>query len=221
MAEKKKVPKHIETLLKNLEKEKRLVDTVDHHYMRGYSEAVQKHLMKDGEIDLKLLDESKNIEKFSDSIADYLLEQGAQALGYKVDDVKKKDVFWKDRMLQAYANTSRSQIRGHVNKYKSDLTHERFAGVKDSFMEDLKKNLAAASGEHLKDEHIDDIVGHYDGLKSKIDRKGVRDVNEAISAFRFAYLNNGGIPDKGLDKYLPEHMIKAEHKRGYKPKKAA
>jgi hypothetical protein len=209
MADKKeaKDPDYIVKHKKLYEHATRLVDTATHTHTKAYNEAVDKHLMKDGEVDLKLLDDANIQEKFSKTMADVYVAKAKKQ--FKVS--KDLNQLERSMLMQSYSGTTEHEIKGLVTRNGKRLNHQRFISeALNRYVPQLEQNLYAAAGQHLKDKDIGSIV-KYVGLADKVDSAQV-DRNEAAALLR-AHHEDGVISDSALRNSIPSHKRKKKSKK--------
>lgn len=223
---KKEIPKHIKTYHENIEKEKKLIATTDHHHRFAYEHMTDKVLKdeKTGLIDPDLLKKSDVQLKAADEMADFYLDKALEHFGYKkpgekLPDDNKLDVFQKDMLMKAYANTTKGELRNLFGQHQERLgNYGEFIRLKDRFMKPLIERLMSASMSHLKEEHIDDII-NYTGVKDMVEREHMK-IENAASLLRQHYELGGVLPKKELDNIIGEYAVKEKYRKGYDPKKA-
>jgi hypothetical protein len=221
---KDEVPKHIKTYHENLEKERKLIDTTDHHHRFAYEHATDKILKgKDGLIDIKLLNKDEHQKKFADEMADFYIDKALDYFNYKkpgekLKDSVKLDIFQKDMLMKSYANVTRGQLTKIVAEEGERFTYDRFdSRYKEHFMRDIREQLSAVSMQHLKQEHLDDIV-KYTGAKDMVDVKAMK-VEDGARLLKHHHLAGGVLPKKDLDNIISWYAVKDKFRKNYVPPK--
>ncbi|MBU1199511.1 MAG: hypothetical protein KKF46_06750 [Nanoarchaeota archaeon] len=212
-------PKHITEYHKNMEKEKKLIDTADHHHRAAYETSIADVLTdKDGLINYDWLKKEERQLALKNSMSDFYLDRSLEHFGFKkpgekLSDDKKLDVFKKERLMKAYANTTSQQIGDLIHHYQENFTYTNFFRHKDEMMDDLKKQLSAASMAHFTKDNIDDIIKHT-GVGDMVEKK-LLTVRDAVKLLRTHYENKGALPKTGLDKIISEYAVKEPFRSDY------
>ena len=222
--EKEAVPEHIKTYHENIEKERKLIDTTDHHHRMAYEHAVEKSLKsKDNLIDMRLLKQDEHQLKFADNMADFYLDKALDYFNYKKPGETLKadakiDIFQKDMLMNAYAGVTQSKLRQIVNAEADQFTFDQFnRKYKARFMQDITEQLQAVSMQHLKPEHIDDVV-KFTGAKDMVDPKLLK-MEDAANLLRNHYEAGGVLPKKDLDNIVHWYAVKDKFRKNYVPPK--
>ena len=229
--EKKEIPKHIDTYLKNWEKAKQLINTTDHHHRQAYDSAVDKVIIdeKTGFVDYDLLKKAEKQLAFADHMADFYFDKAVSYFGFKKENEPltkaiKDDVFKKDMLMRAYANVTQGHLRELVKNAKEKFSFNEFNKYKDkNFMNPLIQQLQETAGSHLTDEHIDDILKY-----TKSEKYFVKDSIKISQAKKLLNIHKdmGIVPEKNLDDVLAEYkvenaeyIVKPEYRSDYEPPK--
>ena len=173
--EKKKVPEHIEKYYKHTEKARRLIETTEHHHRGAYNSAVDKLLLNEaGEVDYDKLKDTKVQTGFADHMADFYLDKAISYFGLKKEDEKltkeiKGDVFKKDMMIKAYANTTQDELRNLTRQYQDKFKYDVFDKAKDEWMKEVAQRLMNTASSHITKDHLEDIV-NYTGAGDLVDK---------------------------------------------------
>jgi len=221
-------PKHITEYHKNIDKAKKLIDTTEHHHRFAYEHAVGNVITdEDGLVNQDWLKKEEFQQEFADHMSDFYLDKALDYFKYKkpgekLSDEKKLDVFQKDRLVKAYANTSRHELRFLTSQGKENFTYDQFSRLKENrFMQPLRDQLNTAAMGHLTKDHIDDIVKHT-GAGDMVEKK-LLTVEDAAALLKRHYEDGGVLPKSGLDKIVSEYAVKENFRSGYdikaKPKK--
>ncbi len=190
MAKKEGIPKHISKYKKLAKKAKQMLNTMDRHHRGAYDKAVDDIITKNGQVDMDLLDDIKNQEKFADKMADHYLSKAQKVLksSGKLDDLEK------ELLMNAYAGTTKTQLKQLVRQRGKNFTFDHFYGeLKPQLMETIRNNLTSATIGHFNNKHIDDIV-RYTGSSKFVDSSKMR-LKEALGVLQ-QYEELGIVPEK-------------------------
>jgi len=170
MADKKEeVPKHIQEYEKNNKKAKALIDGMQRHHRGAWDSAADAHLVKDGSLDMELLEKDEVQEKFANSMADYYLDKARKLFGVKAekDDKgkeKKPEKTIEALLLNAYAGTTRERLLQAVRENGRGFSFEGYYGkVVPKMTEGIYESLLHAASGHFKKDHVKDIVDYVAG----------------------------------------------------------
>ncbi len=159
MADKKKeeVPEHISKFYKLTKKARQMLQTMERHHRGAYDKAIDDVLTKEGQVDMDLLENQENQDKFANKMADHYISK-AKGL-FRVKDEAKFDDLEKELLINAYAGTTKAKLLGLVRSHGKGFTFDHFYGEeKPQMMKAVEENLSAATASHFKDKHIEDIV---------------------------------------------------------------
>ncbi len=167
MPKKDDVPDHVAKYQKLSKKAKQMVRTMERHHRQAYDAAVDDVLIKDGQVDLDLLDKPENQDKFAEKMANHYVSKAKQT--FKISDAEfgKLDDLEKELLMNAYAGTTKAQLTQYIRTKGKEFTFEHFYNeVRPGLMEQIEKNLKAAASTHFTDKHIGDIIqytktGHF------------------------------------------------------------
>jgi hypothetical protein len=222
MAEKKEEDKKYEHL-KKYEKKAReaenIITNLDLTHMEVYSRAakdvlkVEKDNIQDiRQTDLSKLKESKHQIALADKMADLYKEKAVEYFSKARGKAGEKwdlDEFDESLLVKAVYGTTRAQLRNIIASEKDQFSPDRFiAGYRKKFMESISNDLKAVAGQHLKEEHIDDIVKYTRLDKHDVDSSRLS-LPEAID-YLDLYIEQGSITPK---------QVKDKHKKPEKKKK--
>jgi len=201
MADKKdELPEHIAKFQKLSKAAKKMLSTMERNHRGAYDAAVDKHLMKDGQVDTDLLDDDSVQEKFANEMADHYIAKAKQVFKVKEGEKEKLGDMEKELLMNAYAGTTKAQLLQHIRQYGKRFTFDHFYGeLRPGMTEQIQNNLTAASASHLKKEHIGDIV-KYTGVSKFVDKDRMR-IDDAVGLLR-VYEEQGVIAEKALKKAL-------------------
>jgi len=204
---------HLEKHKKRIQKVNKLIETTDLHHRQAYNKAVED-ILKDesGLIDYELLEKDENQNKFADTMADFYISKAKQALK---SDIPEEDELGNEMLMRAYTGFTKAQLKRFVAKDGKRFTYERFNKVKDKLSEGMKESLTAVASDHIKEEHIEDII-KYTKLEDKIDATRI-DLDKAKGLLGI-YQQLGEVPKQYFDEIGVPDYAKKEHK---KYKKAA
>jgi len=186
MAEpKKKEPDAIELLKQNYSKAKKIMGTTLSAHSEAYITAQNKVLKEGKYINHELLDKADVQKKFLDVMVGHYLDKAVAELNLKE---KPKDQIEEDRILRAYANTTRGELTRMVKAQGKDYTLNQHEQIRDKLMEKITEDLMSSASGHIGQEHtgaivkamgLDNIVdsskmNHTDalGLYNMYDQKG-------------------------------------------------
>lgn len=159
MADKKKeeVPEHISKFYKLQKKADQMITTMHRHHRGAYDKALDDVLTKDGQVDMELLEDTKIQDKFANVMADHYLSKAKKL--FKTKEDAKFDDLEKELLLNAYAGTTKDQLRRLVKEHKKGFTFEHFYGKEVPEMaKQIKHNLKMAASSHITEESLDDIL---------------------------------------------------------------
>ena len=127
-------------------------------------------------------------------MSDFYISKAKQQ--FKVSDDAKFDDLEKELLMNAYAGTTKGQLKQHIRKKGKDFTFDHFdQEVKPGLMKQMSQNLYAATTSHLKNEHVGDIV-KYTKTDKFLDADKMQ-IDDAIGVLK-SYEANGVVPEKGL-----------------------
>lgn len=204
--EEDKIPDYITKHKKLYGHATKLIDTVSHTHTEAYTTAVTKHLTdKDGEIDYEKLDDNAVQKQFVKTMSDMYI--GKAKAHFKIS--KDLDDLEKEILMEAYAGTTTQQIKGLVGRYGKRFNHDQFERVKGEIQQQVGQKLYAASGSHLDDENVGDIVKHV-GLEGKVN-KAMITLDEARGLLG-AFHRSGSINEDTLRQIIAPYKLAKKEK---------
>jgi len=211
-------PPHIKKFYDISKKIEGAIATTDHHHRKAYLAGEEVLKDKDGVVHHDRLKDAKYQEKFADAMASTYLEAAKQY--FRIDKKAKGDEVWKEQLMNAYANTTRSQLSELIKEHKATFTYDVFSQYQSKFMDELKARLEPVRHAHITDEHIDDILAHV-GAKDMIDKSKITKKN-AVKLLEYYRLNKA-LGKSGLrHANVPDYALKqAEYRSDYVEKNAA
>ncbi len=211
MAKEKEEDEKYEHLKKYEEKSKvsdNLVTNIDLTHMEGYAQVVKKVLkVKKGKVedirqtDLELLKKTEYQEKLRDGLADFYRDKAKEYID-RMRGTKGEwnlDEFDESLLTDMVYGTTRAHLGAIIAEEQDNFTPRRFMEKhKNDFMKRIRINLKSTAGQHLKDEHIEDII-KYTGIdKYDVDPTRV-ELPEAIGYLEMYVQNKGIVPPKAID----------------------
>lgn len=209
MVEKEKKYEH----LKKYEKKSREADNITTHidltHMEVYAKAakdvlkVEKDNVEDiRQKDLEKLKEDKFQIKLADKMADLYRDSAKEYFSRAKEKAGEKwdvDEFDEALLIRSLYGTTRQELKQIIANEKDQFSPEKFmAAYRKKFMETISRDLKDAAGQHLKSEHIEDII-KYTGIdKHDVDPSRMV-LPEAINYLE-SYINLGSIPPKQIQK---------------------
>lgn len=174
MADKKKeeVPEHISKYKKLSKKAEQMIHTMERHHRGAYDKALDDVLTRDGQVDMELLENQENQEKFANKMADHYISKAKQM--FKTKDDAKFDDLEKELLINAYAGTTKAQLRQIVKSAGKGFTFDLFYNheeMRPKMMENIKQKLGTATIGHFDQKHIGDIVKYIGASKFVDDKK--------------------------------------------------
>ena len=204
--EKPKIPAHISKFQKLSKKAKQMINTTSKHHRNAYDAAVEAVLMKDGYVDQDRLKDMKVREEFADKMADFYVGKARQQ--FKVGKDAKFDELETELLMNAYAGTTRGQLKQYVKKAGKKFTFDHFnTEQRPALMEGLEKNLNSATVSHFDQKHVGDIV-KYTGAGKFLDA-GKMNLQDAFGVLD-QYENNGTVLEKMFEE---KHFYKKPAKK--------
>lgn len=195
MAKKKDdVPEHISKYKKLTKKAKRMVDTRKRHHRQSYDFAVDEVLTKDGQVDMDLLDDVKNQDKFIDKMSDHYTSRAQKALkiGGKLNELET------ELLRKTYVGVTKAELKQIARQLGKNFTFDQFYSKHvPKMMETIEDTLESATMGHFNEEHINDII-KYTKSSDFIDSKKLR-LPEALGILQ-QYGEMGVIPEKAHKK---------------------
>ena len=189
------------------DKAKRLFNTAENTHIEAYNSGVKEVLTgKDGLINYDQLEEHKNQEKLANHMSDIYVAKAKQVLKVSGD----LDEVEKDMLMNAYAGTTRSEIRELIKRQGKDLSHQAFTNeMNRRYLPQLQQRLYAAAGQHIQEEHVGGIVKHL-GLEGKLKVEQI-DIVEARNLL-LQHEESGTISDQALRQTVPIYKHKKKKK---------
>mgnify|MGYP001617040023 CR=1 FL=1 len=181
----------------------RLADTVELHHQKAYTEAALKHLKdKEGNLDYKLLKDSKVRSAMADQMADYYVEQAKEY--FRVDEkASKLSDMQKEMLINAYAGITRGQLKSEIHRAEEEFTLQHFGRRVDEIKRRISEQLVPATYAHIQDtpEHKKAILKELD-LEGKLDAELVR--VEDLIPLMAQHHRDGAVPQRLYEK-LPAY----------------
>ena len=204
--EKPKIPAHISKFQKLSKKAKQMIATTDKHHRNAYDAAVEAVLMDKGYVNEDKLKDMKVREEFADKMADFYV--GKEKQQFKVGKDAKFDELETELLMNAYAGTTRGQLKQYVKKVGKKFTFDHFnTELRPGLMKGIEENLDAATVGHFGQEHVGDIV-KYTGAGKFLDA-GKMTVQDAVGVLG-QYENNGTVLEK---LFKEKHFYKKQEKK--------
>ncbi len=206
MTDKKKeeVPDHISKFYKLQKKADQMITTMHRHHRGAYDKAIDDVLTKDGQVDMEMLEDTKTQEKFANVMADHYISKAKRL--FKTKDDAKFDDLEKELLMNAYAGTTKAQLRHLVKTHKKGFTFEHFYGKEVPGMaKHIKDNLAAAASSHIQEENLDDIL-KYTGADKHI-KKDILERDHGIALLDI-YKQMGTISSKMIEDNFGKKYLK-------------
>lgn len=189
----------------------RLADTVEIHHQKAYTEAALKHLKdKEGNLDYKMLKDSKVRSAMADQMADYYTEQARKY--FKLDEkASKLSDMQQEMLINAYAGITRGQLKSTIHKAEDDFTLQHFGEIVGRIKQRIGEQLGPAAYAHIEDrpEHKKAILKEL-GLEGKIDAELLR-MEELQQLMELHKKNEGVLSPKSYQK-LPAYKAAQAHK---------
>ena len=91
---------------------KKHVDTMHHYWRKSFHDSIEKHLVKDGNVDFSLLDDDEVQKKLYQTVLDNFYD-----LAVKPTGVKAKNDFEKHRLITAYGGIDPEQLKESLGQY--------------------------------------------------------------------------------------------------------
>lgn len=183
------VPEHIKTFYEKKKKLDMLLNTTELAHSDAYNSAAKEVLKnEEGKIDYNLLKDEDKREEFAKKMADYYVSAAQENLKSELGkgkDGKEADEFEKDILVKSYAGITYSELKKLVHENKQKYTLKAHKGISDRLVKKQSDELGPIVGNHLKEEHISDIVKHIKGLGDMVDseRMRVEDASELLDAY--------------------------------------
>jgi len=165
MADKKEKPKDpmdkyksVKTHKKQLDETQKILDTVRFYHRKHFDSASEKYLMgKDGQIDMKRLDDGKILDQFTQHITK----------GYKTSTLEqlksslKEDSPLVDIITETLQGISPEELAKNIKEHKSDYNFQ----LHNQYMEQVMRGrvepkLTGAASSHFNDENKKDIIAY-------------------------------------------------------------
>ena len=141
MPKKDEVPEHITKYQKLTRKSKQMLRTMERHHRQAYDTAVDDVLMKDGKIDIDLLDSPEHQDKFAEKMANHYVSKAKQTFNISDADFGKLDDLEKELLMNAYSGTTKAQLTQYIRTKGKDFTFEHFYNeVRPDLMGQIEKN---------------------------------------------------------------------------------
>jgi hypothetical protein len=182
MAEKKKVPKHIEEFFEKDKKVDKLVDTTEAMHTEAYTAGLEAIRDKKGQVDYQMLEDVKHQDKMLDKMVDKYMSSAMERLlevGGEKFKKPKKGSFEEDVFLSRYAKTTRSELKKRLRSAKSNYNLKAHEKSRDDLIKELKKDLTPLRHGHLEKSHIGDILKHT-GTAKYMAKENIQNVDDII-----------------------------------------
>ena len=118
MSKEKKVPKAIKEFYDRHDKLQKLLDNTEIVHSEAFHKGLSVLRDEKGEVDYKLLDDTKNQDKFLDKLMDHYISSAVKSMGLKS---KPKDALEQDIMLRRYGTFTRGELKGIIRGAKVDI----------------------------------------------------------------------------------------------------
>jgi iron-sulfur cluster repair protein YtfE (RIC family) len=174
----------------------KLTDTIELHHAKAYNAAAEKHLMKEGQIDYKMLKDSKVRQQMADTMADTYLKQ---AQGYfKTDKNAKLSEIDKEMLLSAYHGITKGELRKLIEDSEDDFTLQQFHGAAGKLKQRIREKLVPSAYSHVTDSDKPGIIKAM-GLEGKLDPDAIR-IDELGAHMEDYHLGDGVIAPKSYNR---------------------
>lgn len=216
--EEKEAPEAVKKWKKLQKHAKRILDTTEHHHRVAYDKALKEHLMEGDLIVYDKLDEDEVQREFAETMSEHYIEQAKKY--FKVH--KDLNELEKELLMNAYAGTTKAQLRQLISEHGKSLSFDKFLEEKKKWLQQLGKALVGATTYHITDEHVEDII-KYVGLEDVIDPENMPR-EKAIELLRI-YEEKGALsPEDAAKSYKAMGLVgvltkEAKHMLGEKEKK--
>lgn len=180
MADKKEKPKDpmdkyktIKTHKKQFDETQKILDTIRFYHRKHFDSASEKYLMgKDGQIDMKKLEDKKILDKFTKHITE----------GYKTSTLEqlksdlKEDSPLVKILTETLSGISPENLAKLIKKNKSNYNFQMHNQHMEHYMQEVDGKLRGSASAHFTEENKGDIVkylkdvGHVKLNASKITR---------------------------------------------------
>ena len=210
MAEKEEDKKyeHVKKAEDKLKIAENIISNVDLTHMEVYGKSVKKvcKVKKKGgedirQTDLSLLREAEHQYNLADDMANEYLENSKKIIDRIRGEAKGDwniDEFDEALLTKMTYQVTRAELREMIATEKDNFTPDRFTQVyKPRLVQKLRETLSGAAGQHLRDEHIEDIIKYTKIDEYNVDPSRVS-LSEAIDYLE-KYRKQGAVAPKQID----------------------
>ena len=224
-SEDNKTPKHVKKFKGLKKKADEIAATAEVSHSEAYTIAVDS-LLKDkkGIVHYDLLEKEDMQQKFVDKMVEHYIRRANE---YFKTDIDPKDRIQVDQLLKMYSGATKTQLEKNLLTYGKKYTIKKHESERDEFIKEVKGQLHASAGAHLRDEHAIDFVKDM-GIEDIVDasKMGIKDIIYVHGAYE---AGGGALTRKSLKEFyqlqgMPEpiHLKEdAKKQQKYKQAKAA
>lgn len=176
-------------------------DTISLSHMEAVTKAYKKHLRDEkGNIDLKLLDDTKKQSDVVGTMKDFYVSRARQELKVGED----LNQFEQDMLLRATGRATYAELKNLYATHGRRMTHQQYVEASEEMMKRLRQDLYASASAHLEEKHIPQIIKHI-GLEGRIDSSKIA-LNEAQRLLQ-VFHDEGTISDSVLRQVVPHYKL--------------
>jgi hypothetical protein len=199
------VPEAVEKYLKKKEYIDKVVNTTEHIHTDVFTRAADE-LLKDekGLIDYKRLDDEVTQDQMLDKLVEGYLEKVKAVAHVDTADLSEEE---QDIVLHKYVGVTRDSLKKKLREHGSDYTHEQHQGYRDAHVKRVKEELSPLAGQHITEEHLEDIV-KYMSAEEVIDVEKMKPTPELAAGLLDLYKRVGALTYEGLKDTNVKHILK-------------
>ncbi|MBS3140002.1 hypothetical protein J4479_03285 [Candidatus Woesearchaeota archaeon] len=153
-----------------------MLHTYERSHRQIYDEAAGQHLMEDGRLKMELLENDDKQKAMAKHMSDAYISVAKQHFNIKPKKGKEgkeqKSDEAEDKMIARLVGGATYQdIYRHIKDLGEGFTFDYFnLKLRPTLMKNLAENLLSVPAEHLRPEHIGDLMGYVEKKqKSKLD----------------------------------------------------